>query len=90
MSAAAEILRLPDDPVAKLFPFFANSPVGIALCQRQGYVTALNPALEKMLGIGGRVAAPLSLADLLQAHDLPARDLQGRDLQAHDRLECND
>jgi two-component system, cell cycle sensor histidine kinase and response regulator CckA len=71
MSAAAEILRLPDDPVAKLLPFFANSPLGLALCQRQGYVTALNPALEKMLGIDWRVTAPLSLVDLLYAHDRP-------------------
>jgi two-component system, cell cycle sensor histidine kinase and response regulator CckA len=71
MSAAAEILRLPDDPVAKLLPFFANSPFGLALCQRQGYVTALNPTLEKMLGGDRRVAASLSLSDLLHAHDHP-------------------
>jgi two-component system, cell cycle sensor histidine kinase and response regulator CckA len=71
MSAAAEILRLPDDPVAKLLPFFANSPFGLALCQRQGYVTALNPALEKMLGINRRAASQLSLSDLLHAHDQP-------------------
>jgi two-component system, cell cycle sensor histidine kinase and response regulator CckA len=71
MSAAAEILRLPEDPVAKLLPFFANSPLGLALCQWQGYVTALNPALEKMLGIDRRVTTPVSLLDLLHAHDRP-------------------
>jgi len=50
MSAVSQFPWTVGDQDAELSPLFADAPVGIAQCQRQGYITALNPALLRMLG----------------------------------------
>ncbi len=75
MSAAAEIPWTPQDAKSELHPLFENAPFALAQCHRQGNITALNPALEQMLG--GRPKAwakngiPRSLCfgDLVHPHD---------------------
>jgi two-component system, cell cycle sensor histidine kinase and response regulator CckA len=69
MSAAAEIPWTPQVSKTELLPFFENAPLGLAQCQRQGNVTALNPALEQMLGGKSRIPRSLSFADLFPPQD---------------------
>ena len=71
MSAAAEIPWTPQDPKTELLPLFENAPLGLAQCQREGNVTALNPALEQMLGGRSKIARAFSLrfVDLLHPQD---------------------
>ena len=69
MSAAAEFVRTPEEPKAELFPLFKNSPLGLALCRDHGSITALNPALERILGPGLRTTEPLTFADLIHEED---------------------
>src|ERR1700676_5052535 len=63
MSAAAEFPWIPRDSKTELWPLFDCAPFGLAQCQRQGGIIALNPALEKMLG--GQSSPPLGFSDLL-------------------------
>jgi two-component system, cell cycle sensor histidine kinase and response regulator CckA len=65
MSAAAEFPWRSQDPGTELRLLFADAPLGLAECQRQGYITALNPALERLLGCDPRLARSLRLADLV-------------------------
>jgi two-component system, cell cycle sensor histidine kinase and response regulator CckA len=75
MSAAAEIPWTPQDAKSELHPLFDNAPFALAQCQREGNITALNPALEQMLGgrpkAWGRNGIPRSLCfgDLIHPHD---------------------
>lgn len=71
MSAAAEIPWTPQDLKTELLPLFENAPLAMAQCQREGNITALNPALEQMLGGRSRIARAFSLrfADLLHPTD---------------------
>jgi signal transduction histidine kinase len=86
MSAAAEIPWKPQDSKTELHPLFEpvsehvfeNAPIGLAQCQRTGNITALNPALEQMLGgksgARSRMARGLSFADLIHPHDCAEAD----------------
>jgi signal transduction histidine kinase len=86
MSAAAEIPWKPQDSKTEPPPLFEhvsehafkNAPIGLAQCQRGGNITALNPALEQMLGgklVGkSTMARGLSFADLVHPHDRPEAD----------------
>lgn len=69
MSAAAEIPCTPQDSKTELHPLFENAPLGLAQCQRQGNITALNPALEQMLDGRSRIARSLRFADLIAPQD---------------------
>jgi len=69
MSAATEFAWKSHDAVTELVPFFEKSPLGLAQCQRQGNITALNPALERMFGGRFRVADRLVFADLFHVQD---------------------
>jgi PAS domain S-box-containing protein len=69
MSAAAEFAGTPRDSKTELDPSFENSPLGVAHCQRQGNITALNPALEQMLGGRSRIGSSLQFADLVNPDD---------------------
>lgn len=69
MSAAAEIPCTPQDSKTELHPLFESAPLGLAQCQRQGNITALNPALEQMLGGRSRIARSLCFADLIPPQD---------------------
>ena len=68
MSAAAEFAWTPRDSKTELDPLFENSPLGVAPCQCQGNITALNPALEQMLG-RSRIGSSLQFADLVNPDD---------------------
>src|ERR1700756_3942358 len=45
------------------------APLGLAQCDRQGNVTALNPALEQLLGDGSWNARSLCFADLIHLQE---------------------
>jgi len=72
MSAAAEFSWTPDDSTTELRSCFENAPVGLAQCHLQGDITALNPALEQMLGDHPPTGRSLSLGDLIDPEDKPA------------------
>ncbi len=69
MSSAAKFAWPTQFSKSELRPLFDCAPVGLAQCQPEGTVTALNPALERMLG--GRSSLPPSLcfADLISPQD---------------------
>lgn len=69
MSAVPDLRWARQDSKADLrFPF-ENAPIGLAHCQRHGNITALNPALEQMLGSGVNDAHPLRLTELIDPQD---------------------
>jgi PAS domain S-box-containing protein len=55
------------DPKTELKALFENAPLAIALCQRHGAMTALNPALEQLLP--EEMGPSLTWADLLSPQD---------------------
>ena len=69
MSTAAEIPWTPQDSPTDLHPLFATAPFALAQCQRAGNITALNPALEHMLGGRSRIARSLCFADLIHPQE---------------------
>jgi two-component system cell cycle sensor histidine kinase/response regulator CckA len=69
MSTAAEIPWTPQDWPTDLHPLFATAPFAMAQCQRAGNITALNPALEHMLGGRSRIARSLCFADLIHPQE---------------------
>ena len=69
MSAAAEFAWTPQGTKTELHSLFENAPLGLAQCQRQGIVTATNPALEQMLGGRTRIDRSLCFADLINPQD---------------------
>jgi signal transduction histidine kinase len=69
MSTAAEIPWAPQDSPTDLHPLFATAPFALAQCQRAGNITALNPALEHMLGGRSRIARSLCFADLIHPRE---------------------
>jgi PAS domain S-box-containing protein len=86
MNAAAEIPWTPQDSKSEPHPLFEhvselafkNAPIGLAQCQRSGNITALNPALEQMLGgksVGkSTMVRGLNFADLVHPHDRAEAD----------------
>jgi len=50
MSAITEFPSTQNDSNRELSVLFENAPFGLAQCEHFGYITALNPALERMLG----------------------------------------
>jgi two-component system, cell cycle sensor histidine kinase and response regulator CckA len=69
MSAAPEISWMPPDSETELRLVFGHAPVGLAQCQPQGRITALNPALEQMFGDGPTVGHSVCFADLIHPED---------------------
>jgi two-component system, cell cycle sensor histidine kinase and response regulator CckA len=65
MNAATEFPRPLRALRTELWTLFEYSPLGLAQCQRSGNITALSPALEKMLGGPLRIAPSLSFLDLV-------------------------
>ena len=68
MSAAAKIVRLPEDGQGHFSSLLTESRVGLALCQSQGHITAFNPAFQQLLGSHSGLMHQ-SLAELIQAQD---------------------
>src|SRR5438270_2955825 len=69
MSAAAEIPWAPQDSKTELNPVFENAPFALAICQRQGNISAFNPALERMLETRPRIARSFGFGDLIHPRD---------------------
>ena len=69
MSTAAEIPWTPQDSPTDLHLLFATAPFALAQCQRAGNITALNPALEHMLGGRSRIVRSLCFADLIHPNE---------------------
>ena len=69
MSAAAEIACTSQDSKTERNPFFENAPFPSAQCQRDGVITPLNFAFERMFGVGLATAGHCSLSDLIGPRD---------------------
>src|SRR5579864_1573311 len=80
MSTAAKFAWPAHDPNTELRPLFDCAPLGLARCQRQGTVTALNPALEQMLGSRPNLPAALCFGDLIHPQDRPEGERFFREL----------
>lgn len=80
MSVAAKFSWTPRDSGTELRLMFENAPVGLAQCQPQGAITALNPVLEQMLGDIPATGHSLSLGDLIDLEDQPSGERLLREL----------
>jgi len=80
MSVAAEFSWTPQDSGSELRLLFENAPLGLAQCQPEGVITALNPALEQLLGERPTAGRSLSLGDLLDPEDKPASERLMREM----------
>ena len=50
MSAAAELLRMTENPEAEFPSLLSNAPQAFVLCQADGAISSFNPAAEQLLG----------------------------------------
>jgi len=85
MNAAAKFPWSPPpdpktDPETELRLLFENSPLGLALCQAEGSITALNPALESMLEGRSRPVRAFQFVDLMHPEDRAECDRLLREL----------
>jgi PAS domain-containing protein len=80
MSVAAKFSWTPRDSGTELRLMFENAPVGLAQCQPQGAITALNPVLEQMIGDIPATGHSLSLGDLIDPEDQPSGERVLREL----------
>ena len=80
MSALSEITSVWETPKAEFNSFFDQAPVGLAQCRFSGLVTALNPALERMLGPHFKLQGHLTLAELIEPQDRRETERQLSDL----------
>jgi two-component system cell cycle sensor histidine kinase/response regulator CckA len=69
MSTAAEFTWTPQDSKTELCPLFEYAPVGLAQCQRQGNITAPNPALDQVLGGRSTTAPSLCFVDIIHPQE---------------------
>lgn len=70
MSAAAEILRIPESSTSEFLALFENAPLAIMLCDGEGRVVSTNPASEGILEVRRDIAnCRLHLADFIHAQD---------------------
>jgi two-component system cell cycle sensor histidine kinase/response regulator CckA len=68
MSAATPFPSPLGNAESELRRLFEHAPFGVAQCSRQGSVTALNAALERMMGGRERIARCFSACDLIDPH----------------------
>ena len=85
MSAATEFSWRSQEARTQGRPLFANAPVGVAECQGEGNIVAMNPCLERMLGGHPRMARLLRLADLITPEEHPESERLLRELFEGDR-----
>ena len=85
MSAATEFSWRPQEARTEGRPLFAKAPVGVAECQGEGNIVAMNPTLERMLGGRPRMARLLRLADLITPEEYPESERLLRELFEGDR-----
>jgi len=80
MSTAAEFRWTWQDAKTDLCFLFANAPIGLAECQGQGNIIAMNPALERMLEGHPKVARLPHLSDLIFPEENPESERLLREL----------
>jgi PAS domain S-box-containing protein len=80
MSAVTEFRRTPLDLKPDLRPWFENAPMGLAQCEPMGSVTAINPAMEQMLGGTAHLMRSLRLTDLIHLESPAESDRLLREL----------
>ncbi|HKU24235.1 MAG TPA: ATP-binding protein [Candidatus Sulfotelmatobacter sp.] len=80
MSAVSSLKWIREDSEGEFCSFFDLAPVGLAQCRRPGVVTALNPALERMLGGPLDLGLQLTLLDLIRPGDRDYAERQLKDL----------
>jgi two-component system, cell cycle sensor histidine kinase and response regulator CckA len=68
MSTAVLATWTQQDRIAEFHAQFEKAPFGMAQCQCERSITAVNPALEEMLG-AGRASQGICLVDLIHAPD---------------------
>jgi signal transduction histidine kinase len=68
MSAITEFPSAEYTSSTELSVFFQNAPVGFAECEQFGHVTAVNPALERILDRTSKLQS-LALADIIHPQD---------------------
>jgi two-component system, cell cycle sensor histidine kinase and response regulator CckA len=86
MSAAAEFRWAWQGPKTEPCFLFEYAPLGLAQCQRQGTIIALNPALEEMLGGRSQIAPSLCFSDLIHPHERVEVDRLFRELFERQRV----
>ena len=69
MSTAADFACTTHDSRTELCPLFDCAPLGLAQFDLQGNITALNPALERILCDGSRIARASCFADLVHPQE---------------------
>lgn len=74
MSVVPEIAWVREDSKEEFRSLYDKAPVGLVQCQRPGTVTALNSAVEQLLGVHFGSAEQLSLGDLIHAPDRVAAE----------------
>ena len=67
--SAAELTWPKPDSKAVIHSLFDNAPLAWAQCDRQGNITAWNPAWEQMLAISAGMTPSLRLVDLIQTEN---------------------
>ncbi len=85
MSAAAELPWSPPGPKTELELIFENSPLAVGQCQPLGTITALNPALVRMLGARAKAGRSVSLLDLIHPENRAESERLLRELFEGDR-----
>ena len=85
MSTASKFAWPAQFSKAELRPLFDYAPIGLAQCQHEGAVTALNPALEQMLGGASSLPPSLCFADLIHPRDRPVGERFFRELFERER-----
>ena len=69
MSALVQHAFRDDDPKVEFLSWLQNAPIGLACCEANGRVTAMNPAMEQMLGQEISAFPSLHLEDLIRAQN---------------------
>jgi len=80
MSAAAEVPWTSQDAKTGLSFLFANAPIGLVECEREGNIIAINPALERMLEGRPKTGPLLHLSDLIFPEENPESERLLREL----------
>ena len=85
MSAAAEFPWTPPDPKTELERIFEDAPLAVGQFHSLGTLTALNPALQRMLGARVKAGRPPSLLDLIHPGNRAESELLMSELFEGDR-----
>lgn len=91
MSAVSSLTWAWKDSEAEFCFFFDLAPIGLAQCRRPGVITALNPALEQIMGGRPDLGRLMTLADLIDPRDRALAERQLADLfdGKHESIEID-